>query len=86
MWKKSRAKGTFCYALLFLTILFCFACSAEKKAAEIYDIAAFEELQTNTAHARELYQKIIEKYPNTETAHKARQALDRLPDTTEEKW
>ena len=86
MLKKTGPKKTFCYMLLLVAGLLCFACSAEKKAAEIYDIAAFEELQTNTTHARELYQEIIEKYPDTETARKARQALERLPAAAEDTW
>ena len=80
---KKRPKRTFRYIMLFVAGLFFFACSGEKKAENIYDIAAFEEIQTNMAHARELYQEIIEKYPETETARKARRALERLPDTAE---
>ncbi len=67
------------YAILLITCLLFFACSGEKKATELYELAAFEELQFNTPHAKQLYQEIIKEYPDTETARKARQALERLP-------
>ena len=54
------------------------ACSQEQSAAEKYDLAAFEEQQFNSEHATKLYNEIIEKYPDTETAVKARKALERL--------
>ena len=78
-------KTIFLYVLLFIAGLLFSTCSGEKKAAELYEIATFEELQTNTSHARQLYQKIIEKYPDTEIAHKARQALERLSAISEDK-
>ena len=73
------------YVLLVFAAVLMSACSGEKKAAELYEIATFEELQTNTSHARQLYEEIIEKYPDTETALKARQALERLPADSEVK-
>ncbi len=66
------------YLLILAASFLLFACSAENKAAELYEIAAFEEVQFNEEHATQLYQEIIEKYPETETARKARQALERL--------
>jgi TolA-binding protein len=73
------------YVLLVIAGVLISACSGEKKAADLYEIAAFEELQTNTSHATQLYQEIIEKYPDTETALKARQALERLSAISEDK-
>ena len=73
------------YVLLVIAGILISTCSGEKKAADMYEIAAFEELQTNTSHARQLYQEIIEKYPDTETALKARQALERLSAISEDK-
>lgn len=73
------------YVLLVIAGVLIPACSGEKKAADLYEIAAFEELQTNTSHATQLYQEIIEKYPDTETALKARQALERLSAISEDK-
>ena len=57
-------KKTLCsYVLLVLAAVLMSACSGENKAAELYEIATFEELQTNTPHARQLYEEIIEKLP-----------------------
>jgi len=78
-------KIIFSYVLLFIACLLFSACSGEKKATDLYEIATFEELQTNTPHARQLYQEIVEKYPDTETALKARQALERLSATSKDK-
>ncbi len=74
--RKRRTKWH--YLLILATGFLLFACSAENKAAELYEIAAFEEVQFNVEHATQLYQEIIEKYPETETASKARKALERL--------
>ena len=66
------------YLLMLVACFLLSACSAENKAAEIYEIAAFEEVQFNVEHATQLYQEILEKYPETETARKAGKALERL--------
>ncbi len=73
------------YILILVAGFLLFACSAENNASELYEIAAFEEVQFNEEHATQLYQEIIEKYPETETARKARQALERLSKNSEEK-
>lgn len=52
------------------------ACS--DKAAELYETARFEELQRNEAHARELYRKILDSYPGSDQAPKARERLAEL--------
>ncbi len=62
--------------LITLTVMLS-ACSG-KKAQEIYETAQFEELQKNTVHAKQLYQEIIEKYPDTEYAVKASERLKAL--------
>lgn len=56
-----------------------FACSG-KKAEEMYETAQFEELQRNMVHAKQLYQEILEKYPESEFAHKAAERLEALKD------
>lgn len=45
---------------------------------EMLDTAEFEELQNNREHARELYRKIIEKYPDSEFARRAKARLDQI--------
>jgi outer membrane protein assembly factor BamD (BamD/ComL family) len=48
------------------------------KAAELYETAKFEELQNNKAHAVELYEEIVKKYPDSEQARKAKERLAAL--------
>jgi TolA-binding protein len=60
--------------MIFLISLY--GCS--DKAAELYDIAQFEEKQKNNKHAEELYEEIIKKYPDSEYAKKAKERLSKL--------
>ena len=53
------------------------ACSG-KKAEEMYETAQFEELQKNDVHAKQLYEEIIRKYPESEYAKKASDRLNAL--------
>ena len=55
------------------------SCSG-KKAEEMYETAQFEELQTNYPHARQLYEEIIKKYPESEYAAQAAERLKALRD------
>ncbi len=43
---------------------------------QIFETAQFEEQQNNRAHARELYEHIIQDHPDSEFAEKARQRLE----------
>ncbi len=63
----------------FCVSLCCWGCAdAEQKAHDMYELAVFEEKQFNTAHAKELYNGIIDQYPNTNRAEMAKKALIRL--------
>lgn len=64
--------------ILVLLIALAFAACSGKKAEEIYETAQFEELQKNYVHARELYEKILKNYPNSEVAAKASERLKAL--------
>jgi TolA-binding protein len=66
--------------LLGLSVLFSpVACtSAERAAQEAYELAQFEEKQGNAEHARQLYQEIVAKHPDTSWAEKARGRLSEL--------
>lgn len=44
----------------------------------MFDTAQLEELQNNSKHAKEIYEDIISKHPNTEYAQKAKERLDKL--------
>ena len=62
------------YTLFVLTI--CSGCtSADKKSAELFDTATFEEKQNNFEHATKLYNEIIAKYPASESAKNAASRL-----------
>lgn len=52
--------------------------SPEKKAAELYELAAFEQQQFNRDNALKLYNRILADYPATETAKKAQAAREQL--------
>jgi TolA-binding protein len=49
-------------------------------AEELFETGQFEELQNNQAHAKQLYQEILERYPTSEYAAKARERLSALQD------
>ncbi|MFN8624655.1 MAG: tetratricopeptide repeat protein [Candidatus Binatia bacterium] len=46
---------------------------------ELLELARFEERQNNRQHARELYEQIIAKAPNSEAARTAVERLKALP-------
>ncbi len=47
-------------------------------AKELFETAKFEELQNNKAHATELYEEVIRKYPKSDYALKAQERLDAM--------
>lgn len=63
-------------ALVLAAALALAACNGGAK--ELLDTAAFEELQRNTAHARELYQEVVRKHPGTPEAARAKARLAAL--------
>lgn len=72
---------------IILILLMCFSLAlygCSDKAAEIYDIAQFEEKQKNNKHAEELYEEIIKKYPDSEYAKKAKERLPKLKEGSED--
>ncbi len=52
-------------------------CGGES-AESLFETAQFEERQTNVAHARKLYQRIILEHPGSEWAKKAMVRLEQL--------
>lgn len=53
------------------------ACTADG-AQQLFESAQLEERQNNPAHAKELYQEILTKYPKSEYARKAEERLREL--------
>jgi outer membrane protein assembly factor BamD (BamD/ComL family) len=64
-------------AIIALVLLLALSACADR-AAELYDTATFEELQNNKAHAVQLYEEIVKKYPDSEQARKAKERLTAL--------
>lgn len=64
-------------AMMVLFLLALLSCSG-KKAEELSKTAAFEELQTNWAHACQLYERIVTDYPKSDQADRARARLAAL--------
>ena len=66
--------------VLVLTILLAitsFGCSSSAPE-DLFDTAKLEEIQDNHEHARELYQQIIEKYPESEYAKQSKERLAKM--------
>lgn len=63
-------------ATTILLLMFLIACS--DRAAELYDLAKFEELQNNREHAVQIYKEIVEKYPDSPQAKDASKRIDSL--------
>jgi outer membrane protein assembly factor BamD (BamD/ComL family) len=52
-------------------------CSGDN-AKELFETAQLEERQHNPSHARQLYEELVQKYPQTEYAKRAEQRLREL--------
>lgn len=53
------------------------ACGPDQAAQQL-EIAQLEERQNNLTHAKELYEKILDRYPNSPAAQTARARLAEL--------
>jgi len=62
------------FALILVVAVGLISCSADK-AVELFETAQFEELQNNNEHARQIYEDIINKYPQSDSAKKAKEKL-----------
>jgi len=74
---KIRIDGKFVILLMITAALAVSACAVENGEG-LYETAQFEELQNNPEHAKELYEEMIEKYPESEYAAKARARISEL--------
>ncbi|UCD36628.1 MAG: tetratricopeptide repeat protein [Nitrospiraceae bacterium] len=64
--------------ILAITGLITLAACTGHQAEELFKTAEFEELQNNREHARQLYEEIIQKYPESDYARKADARLSEL--------
>lgn len=62
------------HVMMIAAALALFGCTGES-AEQLMDTARLEELQNNPEHARQLYQEIVEKHPNSKQAEEARKRL-----------
>jgi TolA-binding protein len=60
-----------------VSVLFFLACSVDR-AEELFKTAQFEEIQNNREHAEQLYNEIVQKYPDSKYANKAEERLTEL--------
>jgi len=60
-----------------LSALLATACG-DNGGKDLFETAQFEEKQNNVPHAKELYQDILTKYPQSEYARKAEARLQQL--------
>ena len=72
-----RISGKFVILLMITVALVVSACAVENGEG-LYETAQFEELQNNPEHARELYEELIEKYPDSEYAGKSKARISAL--------
>jgi TolA-binding protein len=64
--------------ILVVTVGLVFAGCSGSKPSELLETAQFEELQNNKEHARQLYEEIVKKYPESEQAVPAKKKLAEL--------
>ena len=71
------------YLTLPATVLFALLATGcgDNGGKDLFETAQFEEKQNNVPHAKELYQDILTKYPQSEYARKAEVQLQRLNET-----
>ena len=64
--------------LLALLLLAMAAGCAGDKGKELFETAQFEEKQNNREHAKQLYQEIVSKHPESAVAKQAQERLNAL--------
>ena len=64
--------------VLFLLLALALPGCSGQKTKELFDTAKLEELQNAPDHAMKLYQELLDKYPESEYAPKAKERLSAL--------
>ncbi len=65
---------------IILALLVMVSACGPDQAAQLLETAQFEERQTNKEHAKELYEEIVRRYPDSPAAQTARARLTQLTD------
>ena len=73
---KSRGWKPWVMVLVWVVVMGLSGCGEDPKA--LFDTAQFEEKQNNQAHARELYERVIQASPDSEWAQKAKERIQAL--------
>lgn len=61
------------FVMVFCSVLELTGCGEDPK--QLFQTAQFEEEQNNQAHARELYERIVQSHPDSEWAKRAETRL-----------
>lgn len=64
--------------MAWMIVLLALAGCSRGDPQQMIETARFEELQRNTTHAREIYQRLVSDYPDSPQAAEARQRLQAL--------
>ena len=64
--------------ILMLVMSLALSACSDNRAQELFETAELEELQHNQDHAKQLYEEIISKYPDSEYAKNAEERLSAL--------
>ena len=73
---KNRGWNPWVVALVWVVVMGMSGCGEDPK--QLFDTAQFEEKQNNQAHARELYERVIQASPDSEWAKKAKERMEAL--------
>lgn len=65
---------------IILTLLLMGSACGPDQAAQLLETAQFEERQNNRAHAKQLYEDIIHRYPDSPAAQTAKTRLAEFAD------
>lgn len=72
---------------LWMSVLLCcwmFLVGCGEDPQQLFETAQFEERQNNRTHARELYERIMRAYPESDFAKKAQQRIREWDSETKE--
>ena len=72
----SRGWKQWVVIMVWMVVVGMSGCGEDPK--QLFETAQFEEKQNNQAHARELYERVIQASPDSEWAKKAKERMEAL--------